>query len=486
MDHAYLTIEEMRTLLRTRETTSVELTTAALERINRLDGAIRAFLLVSPDALEHAREADRRRDAGEDGLLLGIPMALKDILSTPGIETTCGSRILQGYVPQYSATVVRRLEEAGAVLVGKTNMDEFAMGSSTENSAFFPTRNPWDLDRVPGGSSGGSSAAVAAGFVPFALGTDTGGSIRQPASLTGTVGLKPTYGRVSRYGLIAFASSLDQIGPITRTANDAATVLQVIAGWDPADSTSVREEVPAYGQMLRSSLSGLRVGVPREYFGPGQEPGVERAVRAAIDTIADLGATVEEVSLPHTDFALSTYYIVSPAEAMANLARYDGVRYGLSCAGVDIWDSYMNTRGSGFGREVKRRILLGTFALSSGYYDAYYLKAQKVRTLVRRDFERAFERCDVLVSPTSPSVAFRLGEKTGDPLQMYLSDAYTVPANIAGICAVSIPGGFSDGLPVGLQILGRPFDEPTILSVAHAFQQVTDFHLQRPTLEVLS
>ena len=485
MNLPYATITEARDLLRRGDISSVELTRAYLDRIERIDPRIGAFLRTTPElALRQAREADDRLARGCAGPLTGIPIALKDILSTEGITTTCGSRILEDYVPQYSATVVRRLFDAGVVLLGKTNMDEFAMGSSNENSAFGPVRNPWDLERVPGGSSGGSAAAVAAGETVFAIGTDTGGSIRQPAALTGTVGLKPTYGRVSRFGLVAFASSLDQIGPITRSVADAATVLKEIAGPDPLDSTAIDAPVPNYERSLTGDIEGVRLGVPREYFGQGIDPCVQSVIYEALDTYRRLGATVEEVSLPHTEYALSTYYIVSPAEAMANLARYDGVRHGLSVVGEDIWEMFGRTREVGFGREVKRRILLGTYALSAGYYDAYYLKAQKVRTLVRRDFEAAFERVDVLVTPTTPTVAFRLGEKTSDPLQMYLSDVYTVPINMAGICGVSIPAGHCEGLPVGLQILGRPFGEETILRVAHAFEQATDHHVRRPELEM--
>jgi aspartyl-tRNA(Asn)/glutamyl-tRNA(Gln) amidotransferase subunit A len=475
------TVSDLAAMLSRRQTSAVELTQAALDTIDAGNESIGAFLRPTPEiALAEAQEADRARARGAGGPLTGVPIALKDIISTAHIPTTCGSRILENYVPQYDATVTLRLREAGMVMVGKTNLDEFAMGSSNENSAFRPVRNPWDLDRVPGGSSGGSAAAVAARMVPAALGTDTGGSIRQPAAFTGTVGLKPTYGRVSRYGLVAFASSLDQIGPITRSARDAALLLQAIAGPDPLDSTALPAPVPDYVEMLSGDVRGLRLGVPREYFQEGMDPGVERVVRTAIDRLRDLGADVEETTLPHTHYALSTYYIVSPAEAMANLARYDGVRYGLSEPGANIWQMYANTREVGFGTEVKRRILLGTYALSAGYYDAYYRKAQQVRTLVRQDFERAFERFDALVAPTTPTTAFRLGERSNDPLQMYLSDVYTVPANIAGICGVSIPAGFDGGLPVGLQILGKPLDEGGILRIADAFQRVTDFHREAP------
>jgi aspartyl-tRNA(Asn)/glutamyl-tRNA(Gln) amidotransferase subunit A len=482
-DTAYLTIEEAASLLARGESSAVELTQRALKRIDEIDSELHAFLLTTPDvALLQAREADRRIARGEAGPLTGIPMALKDILSTRGIRTTCGSKMLESYVPQYDAGVVERLREAGSILLGKTNMDEFAMGSSNENSAFGPVRNPWKLDCVPGGSSGGSAAAVAAGEAIFALGTDTGGSIRQPAALTGTVGMKPTYGRVSRYGLVAFGSSLDQIGPIARTVGDAALVLGAIAGHDPRDSTSLNVSVPDYGAALAGGVRGLKLGVPKEYFGSGMQPEVEAIIRNAIEVYRELGAEVDEVSLPHTDYALSTYYIISPAEAMANLARYDGVRYGLSVPGDDMWEMFGRTRDVGFGKEVKRRILLGTYALSAGFYDAYYLKAQKVRTLVRRDFEEAFSRVDALLAPTTPSVAFRIGEKTDDPLEMYLSDVYTVPINIAGICAISIPAGFARGLPVGLQIIGQPLGEETLLRVAHAFEQATNHHREHPDL----
>lgn len=484
MDCSYLTIDELATLLGRREVSAVELAEAALDRIELTDDRIGAFLLRTRDlALQQARQADAMLASGESSALTGIPMALKDILSTSGIRTTCASRMLEHYIPQYSATVVERLAAAGAILVGKTNMDEFAMGSSTENSAFWPVHNPWDLERVPGGSSGGSAAAVAAGQVPFALGTDTGGSIRQPASFTGTVGMKPSYGRVSRYGLVAFASSLDQIGPFARTVRDAALVLKTIAGWDPLDSTSMNIEVPDYPVMLdRADARTLRIGIPREYFGGGMQPEVESAVQEALRVLENLGASLVEVSLPHTEYALSTYYVVSPAEAMANLARYDGIRYGFSAAGEDIWESYALTRESGFGPEVKRRILLGSYVLSAGYYDAYYLKAQQVRTLVRQDFDRVFESVDVLAAPTTPTVAFGLGEKLGDPLQMYLSDVYTVPANIAGLPAISLPAGLANGLPIGLQLLGKAFDEVTVLQAAWLFEQATTHHKLHPDM----
>ncbi|MFQ5857223.1 MAG: Asp-tRNA(Asn)/Glu-tRNA(Gln) amidotransferase subunit GatA, partial [Anaerolineae bacterium] len=425
-----LSVHAAHQLLQAGEITSVELTEALLDRIAAVDNTVKAYLTMTPElALEQAREADARRQVGEDNPLLGVPMAVKDLISTEGVPTTAGSRILDGYVPPFNATVMDRLYDAGAVLLGKTNLDEFAMGSSTENSAFCATRNPWDLDRVPGGSSGGSAAAIAADEAVFALGTDTGGSVRQPAALCGVIGLKPTYGRVSRYGLIAFASSLDQIGPITKTVRDAALVLNAIAGHDPRDSTSVDRPVPDYTAGLNGDISGVRLAVPREYFVEGMEAGVESAVRAALDTLVDLGAEVQEVSLPHTDYALPTYYLIAPAEASANLARYDGVKYGLSVPAGEMWEGFRQTRGQGFGPEVKRRIMLGTYALSAGYYEAYYKRAQQVRTLIRQDFDEVLQSCDVVVAPTSPTTAFRLGERIDDPLQMYLSDIFTLSVN---------------------------------------------------------
>ncbi len=467
------TIREAGDLLRRGELSAVELTQAVLDRIAERDGDVRAYLTVTPEsALKQAVEADRRRAAGEDHPLLGIPLAVKDVISVAGLPTTCGSRILENYVPPFDATVVEKLRAAGAVILGKTNTDEFAMGSSTENSAFFPTHNPWDLSRVPGGSSGGSAAAVAAEMALGALGSDTGGSVRQPASFCGLVGLKPTYGRVSRWGLVAFASSLDQIGPLTRTVEDAALLLRTIAGHDPRDSTSVDAPLPDDAALFTEDLHGLRVGVPQEYFVEGMQPEVEAAVRAAVATLADLGAEVLEVSLPHTEYALPTYYLIATAEASANLGRYDGLRYGLSLPGEDLWATYRRTRGRGFGPEVKRRIMLGTYALSAGYYDAYYLKAGQVRTLIRRDFDEALAHCDVLVAPTTPTTAFKLGEKAGDPLQMYLQDIFTLALSLAGLPGLSLPCGFDDnGLPIGLQIMGRAFDEATVLRVAWAYEQ---------------
>lgn len=407
-------------------------------------------------------------------------MAVKDIICTRELPTTCGSRILEGWLPPYDATVVTRLRDAGAIVLGKTNLDEFAMGSSTENSAFGPTRNPWDLERVPGGSSGGSAAAVAAGMAPLALGSDTGGSIRQPAGFTGVVGLKPTYGRVSRYGLVAFASSLDQIGPMTRTVADAALLLRVIAGHDPRDSTSADLPVPDYAAALNGRADGLRIGIAREAFGAGLQPEVREAVMAAAGVLEGLGASLTEVSLPAIDYALPTYYLLATSEASANLARYDGVQYGLRVRTDDIFSMYTRTRRQGFGSEVKRRIMLGTYALSAGYYEGFFLKAQRVRTLVRKEFLDAFARVDLVLMPVSPTVAFRLGEKVDDPLQMYLADVYTIPVNLAGLPGISVPCGLAGGLPIGLQLIGRPFDEATVLRAAHAYEQAAPWHTQRP------
>jgi aspartyl-tRNA(Asn)/glutamyl-tRNA(Gln) amidotransferase subunit A len=413
----------------------------------------------------------------------GVPLAYKDVLTTKGVETTCGSKILKGYRPPYTATAVERLEARGAVMLGKTNMDEFAMGSSTENSGYVTTRNPWDLDRVPGGSSGGSAAVLPARMAAGSLGTDTGGSIRQPASLCGTVGLKPSYGRVSRYGLVAYASSLDSIGPFAQTVEDVALLLGAIAGHDPLDSTSVDTPVPDYAGGLDGDIKGLRIGVPKEYFVEGMQPAVDEAVRAAVDALADLGAEIVEISLPHTDVALPVYYLVATAEASANLARFEGIRYGPRVEGGSMWETYRQTRGAGFGQEVKRRIMLGTYALSAGYYDAYYLKAQKVRTLIKQDFDQAFESVDVIACPVSPTTAFRIGERIDDPLQMYLSDIFTLAANLAGICGLSVPCGFDDaGLPVGLQLMGPAFGEGAILNAGHAYQGATDWHIRVPDL----
>ena len=479
-----LTISEASEALRRREISAAELTRAHLDRIEQVEGSVRAFVTVTEQqAMREAEEVDRLRGEGvELGPLAGVPLAIKDVISTKGVRTTCSSRILERYTPPFDATVMTRLHTARAIMVGKTNMDEFAMGSSTENSAFFPTRNPWDLDRVPGGSSGGSAAAVAAGEAMAALGSDTGGSVRQPGALTNTTALKPTYGRVSRYGLIAFASSLDQIGPFTRNARDMALMMQAIAGYDPLDSTSINAPVPDYSAALTGDIKGMRIGVPQEYFVEGTEPGVRDAVTQAIETLKSLGAEVGECSLPHTRYGVAAYYIIAPAECSANLARYDGVKYGHASKRTSggLIDYVSETRAEGFGPEVKRRIMLGAYALSSGYYDAYYLKAERVRTLIKQDFNAAFERFDALISPTSPSVAFKLGAKISDPYAMYLNDVFTIPANLAGICGLSMPGGFSEGLPVGVQLLGPALGEATLLRIADAFQRVTDFHTRWP------
>jgi aspartyl-tRNA(Asn)/glutamyl-tRNA(Gln) amidotransferase subunit A len=477
-----LTIHKAGELLRQRKISSVELTQAHLDRIREVDDKVKAFTLVTDDlALEQARAADRRLASGEQLTpLTGIPIAIKDVICTKGITTTCSSRMLANFKPPYDAAVMERLHEAGIVMVGKTNMDEFAMGSSTEYSAFFPTHNPWDLERAPGGSSGGSAAAVAAGMAMGAYGSDTGGSIRQPGSLCNVIGFKPTYGRVSRFGLVAFASSLDQIGPFARDARDTAILLQAIAGFDARDSTSSPVEVPDYSAALTGDIKGMRIGVPEEYWVEGTQPEVVQAVRADIEVLRELGAEIKPVSLPHTKYGVAAYYIIAPAEASANLARYDGVKYGYSNHDTDnMWRAMELTRGHGFGPEVKRRIMLGTYALSAGYYDAYYKRAEKVRTLITEDFERVFQDCDALVSPASPTVAFKIGE-ISDPYQMYLQDVFTIPANLSGICGVSIPGGFGHGLPIGLQLLGNAFAESNILRIADAFEQVTDYHKQWP------
>lgn len=484
VDPKGMTAHGAHKLLHSGDISSVELTEAFLDRTNSIESSIKSFVTVTPEqALEQARAADKRIASGNGAPLTGIPMQLKDNMATRGVATTCSSRILEGFVPPYDATVTSRLYAEGAVLVGKGNLDEFAMGSSTENSAFYATRNPWGLDRVPGGSSGGPAAAVAAAQCVYALGSDTGGSIRQPASLCGVVGLKPTYGLVSRYGLVAFASSLDQIGPITRDVRDAALVLNSIAGHDPRDATSIDSDVPDYTSGLTGDIRGLRVGVPREYFVEGMEPGVDEAVRRAIDTLADLGAIVSETSLPSTPYAMAVYYIVAPSEASANLARYDGVKYGYSTETPgSMWDALENTRREGFGPEVKRRIMIGTYALSAGYYDAWYKKALQVRTLIRQEFDRVFHEFDVLVSPTSPSVAFPIGEKTADPYMMYLNDVFTQPANIAGIPAISVPAGLSEGLPVGVQFMASHLQEEMLLRVAHAYEQANEWHTLYPEI----
>jgi len=472
-----LTIKELREMLKKKEISSVELTRYYLKRMSLIDNEIKAYVRPTEEiALEMAKEADEKITRGEEAPLLGIPLGIKDILCTKGIETTCASNILKGFIPPYDATVMKKLKEAGYVHLGKLNMDEFAMGSSTENSAFQTTRNPWDTARIPGGSSGGSAAAVASGLCVASLGTDTGGSIRQPAGLCGVIGMKPTYGRVSRYGLIAFASSLDQIGPFSRTVSDCATMLNVIAGYDPMDSTSIPEPVPDYHSFLGKDLKGVRIGIPAEYAIEGIEDDVRKNYEESLKVLEEQGAALVDISLPHTPHAVATYYIICTAEASSNLARYDGVKYGLREEGKDIIDMYKNTRNKGFGPEVKRRIILGTYVLSSGYYDAYYRKAGKVRTLIRRDFDAAFASCDLIVTPVSPTTAFKTGERIEDPLTMYLSDIFTIPANLAGLPAVSIPGGFdSRGLPTGLHIIGKALDEGPILRAAHVFESVMKF-----------
>jgi len=486
MTPSRLTIHEATALLRTRALSAQELTRAVLDRIHATDARTRSYLTVcEPEALAQAETADRRLAAG-DAIppLCGIPLAVKDVILTKGIRSTAGSKILEHFVPPYDATVTRLLKAAGAVMIGKVNCDEFAMGSSNENSAFFPSRNPWDLSRVPGGSSGGSATAVAADQALAALGTDTGGSIRLPAAFCGVVGLKPTYGRVSRFGVVAYASSLDQVGPLAKDVQDCALVLQAIAGHDPRDSTSVDRPVPNYQATLTQGVQGLKVGIPQEYFVEGMQPEVETAVHQAIAALAALGAQPVSISLPHTEYAIATYYLIATAEASSNLARYDGVKYGYRAAQTgNLMDMYCRTRAHGFGSEVKRRIMLGTYALSAGYYDAYYLKAQKVRTLIRQDFLTAFEACDVIATPVAPTVAFRLGEKTADPLTMYLSDIFTIAVNLAGLPGLSVPCGCdAKGLPIGLQLIGKPFGEDTLLQAAYAYEQATPWHTRKPPL----
>ncbi|MFI5283515.1 MAG: Asp-tRNA(Asn)/Glu-tRNA(Gln) amidotransferase subunit GatA [Candidatus Dormibacterales bacterium] len=471
-----MTINELQHMLRSRQVSAAEVVAAHLDRIESVDGQVKAFVRLTPElAARQAAAADRALKAGEAGPLAGIPIAIKDVLCVKGVETTAGSQILHGFKPPYTGTAVARLFEAGAVMLGVTNCDEFAMGSSTENSSYFPTHNPWALDRVPGGSSGGSAAAVSAGEAVISLGTDTGGSIRQPAALTGVVGMKPTYGRVSRYGLIAFASSLDQIGPFARCVDDAAITLALMAGHDPLDATSSersgREVLNSYG----AEIKGIRLGVPREYYGvEGMEPGVKAAIDEAIKALSLAGAEIVDVTLPHTDYGLAAYYIIAPAECSSNLARFDGVRYGMSeIDAQNVTEGYLRTRRKGFGTEVRRRIMLGTYALSSGYYDAYYLKAQKIRTLIKRDFDAAFEQCDAIISATSPTVAFPIGSRTQDPLSMYLCDVLTLGGNLAGLPGISVPCGTSQGLPVGLQVLAPQWGETIALRVARAYEQVS-------------
>lgn len=484
-DLTLLDIHAARAGLKRGDFSAVDLTRNYVERIERLDPHLKAYITQTPEqALEAAAAADKKLQNGDDAPLLGIPLAIKDVLTTRGVQTTCGSRILKGYVPPYTATSVQRLFDAGAVMLGKTNTDEFAMGSSTENSGYFVTRNPWDLSRVPGGSSGGSAAAVAGRMAAGALGTDTGGSVRQPASYCGIVAMKPSYGRVSRYGLVAFGSSLDCVGAFGRSVQDVALMIQIMAGYDQGDSTSVDQPVPDYvAGLSETDLRGLKIGVPKEYFQEGIQPETEKAVRGAIEQMTALGAEVREISLPHTHYSLSVYYLIAPAEASSNLARYDSVRYGLRKNQPTLWETYKSTRGEGFGNEVKRRIMLGTYALSAGYYDAYYRKAQQVRTLIKKDFDAAFEQVDVIMTPTAPTTAFVVGEKVDNPLQMYLNDIFTLSASLAGICAMSLPCGFDEKqLPIGVQIMGPFLGEARVFRVGHAYQQVTDWHLKTPSL----
>lgn len=479
-----LGISELRRLLDGKEISAGDILDSVYRRVDSVEDRVRAFVTLTREkAREMASGAQAMLDKNHSTSLLGIPLAIKDNMCTKGIRTTCSSKILSNFIPPYESTVTSRLAAQGYVLVGKTNLDEFAMGSSTENSGFHTTKNPWDTERIPGGSSGGSAAAVAADECIAALGSDTGGSIRQPASLCGVVGLKPTYGRVLRYGLVAFASSLDQIGPITKNVMDSAVLMNVLSGHDPCDSTSAPVEVPDFTHVLGQDIRGLKVGIPREYFIEGMDAAVDSAVKSAIRHLESLGAIPVEVSLPHTGYAVATYYLLATSEASSNLARYDGVKYGFREPGKDLLEMYMNTRAGGFGAEVKRRIILGTYALSSGYYDAYYKKAQQVRTLIKRDFEDAFRTVDIIVTPTSPTAAFRAGEKADDPLQMYLSDIFTISVNLAGMPGISVPCGFTpDNLPVGMQLIGRHFDEATILKVAYAYEQSTEWHKRKPEL----
>jgi aspartyl-tRNA(Asn)/glutamyl-tRNA(Gln) amidotransferase subunit A len=478
----YKTLAELSNDLNSKKTSSVEVTQYFLDRIKQFNPTLNSLITITEEqALQSAKHADELRAKGQAGPLTGIPIIQKDIFCTKGVKTTCGSKILNNFISPYDATVVNKFNNAGAVLLGKANMDEFAMGSSNENSHYGPVKNPWDLERVPGGSSGGSAAAVAANLAPGATGTDTGGSIRQPSALTGISGIKPTYGRVSRYGMIAFASSLDQGGPMARTAEDLALMLNVMAGFDERDSTCVDKPVEDYTQSLDKPLKGLRIGLPKEFFDEGLDNEVAKAIHAAIKEYEKLGATVHEVHLPNTGLSIPAYYVIAPAECSSNLARYDGVRYGYRCADpVDLEDLYKRSRSEGFGNEVKRRIMIGTYALSAGYYDAYYLKAQKVRGLIRHDFQEAFKKVDVIMGPTTPTTAFKLGEKINDPISMYLSDIYTIGVNLAGLPGMSIPAGFVNGLPVGMHLIGNLFDEARLLNVAHQYQRVTDWHTKIP------
>ena len=476
------TLAELAKGLAAKDFSSVELTRHFLDRIRRFDGGLNSFITVTEDqALAQAVAADARRAAGTAGVLTGVPMAQKDIFCTAGVRTSCGSKMLDNFISPYNAHVVEQCNTAGLVMLGKTNMDEFAMCSSNETSFYGPVKNPWDTAKVPGGSSGGSAAAVAARLAPAATGTDTGGSIRQPAALCNLTGLKPTYGRVSRWGMIAFASSLDQAGPMTQTAEDAALLLNVMAGYDAKDSTCIDHPVPDYTASLNDSLAGLRVGLPRQFFGAGLDAGVAAAVEAAVAELQKLGATVVEIDLPTSDLSVAAYYVIAPAECSSNLSRFDGVRFGYRCENPkDLTDLYKRSRSEGFGEEVKRRILIGTYALSAGYYDAYYVQAQKVRRLIKNDFARAFEQCDIIAGPTSPCLAFGIGEKKADPLAMYLSDVYTIATNLAGLPGMSLPAGFHQKLPVGLQLIGNYWSEAKLLNVAHRYQQVTDWHRQMP------
>ncbi|OPA74344.1 aspartyl/glutamyl-tRNA amidotransferase subunit A [Paenibacillus selenitireducens] len=480
-----LRLQEIHNQLNARELSVSDLVDQAYQRIGQTENKVKAYLTLNEEhARAHARLLDEQlaTDAPR-GLLFGLPAGIKDNIVTEGLRTTCASQFLSNYDPIYDATVVQKLKKAQSVTLGKLNMDEFAMGGSNENSSFYPTRNPWNLDYVPGGSSGGSAAAVASGEAYFTLGSDTGGSIRQPASYCGVVGLKPTYGLVSRFGLVAFASSLDQIGPITKNVEDSAYVLQAIAGYDNMDSTSAKVDIPDYVSALNGDIKGLRIGVPKEYLGQGIDPKVKESVLAALKVLEGLGATWEEVSLPHTEYAVATYYLLASSEASSNLARFDGVRYGVRADNPDnLIDMYVKSRSQGFGEEVKRRIMLGTYALSSGYYDAYYLKAQKVRTLIKQDFDQVFANYDVIIGPTAPTTAFPIGSQVDDPLTMYLNDIVTIPVSLAGVPAISVPCGFADGMPVGLQIIGKAFDESTVLRVAHAYEQSTEHHKLRPQL----
>ncbi|CAG7652248.1 Glutamyl-tRNA(Gln) amidotransferase subunit A [Paenibacillus solanacearum] len=479
-----LRLQELHNKLHSKEITVSDLVDASYKRIAAVEDKVKAFLTLDEEGARHTAKAlDEQSGSSARGLLFGLPVGIKDNIVTEGLTTTCASQFLRNFNPVYDATVVTKLKKAQSVTIGKLNMDEFAMGGSNENSSFHPTYNPWNQEYVPGGSSGGSAAAVAAGEVFFSLGSDTGGSIRQPASYCGIVGLKPTYGLVSRFGLVAFASSLDQIGPLTKNVEDSAYLLQAIAGHDPMDSTSLNTDIPDYVSALTGDVKGLRVAVPKEYFGQGIDPKVKDAVLTALKVLEAQGAIVEEVSLPHSEYAVATYYLLASSEASSNLARFDGVRYGVRAENPkNLLDVYLKSRSEGFGDEVKRRIMLGTYALSSGYYDAYYLKAQKVRTLIKRDFDQVFEQYDVIIGPTVPTTAFKIGSQANDPLTMYLNDILTIPVNLAGVPAISVPCGFADGLPIGLQIIGKPLDESTVLRVAHAYEQQTDFHKQRPQL----